>query len=140
MNYNRQKIRLPINKKYKEFMEGFKESSDASYNSSEEDFSWAKKKNNDELKKLYIEYQFKKWKEILNIDFSNKKNYDGPIYLQNIYKIFKEDIFKNDNVIIETNNIIFKEYILKDFEIKLSYELFPDFIIKDINKKTLWKF
>jgi len=73
-------------------------------------------------------------------DFSIKNINNGPTYQQNICKIFKEDIFKNYNVIIENNNIIFKEYILKDFEIKLSYELFPDFIIKDINKKTLWKF
>ena len=40
-------------------MEDFKGPSDVSHNSSEEDFSWANKKDNGELKKLCIEYPFK---------------------------------------------------------------------------------
>ena len=69
-------------------MEDFKGPSDVSHNSSEEDFSWANKKDNGELKKLCIEYPFKKWKETLNIDFSNNKNIYDNLYTYNVFTKF----------------------------------------------------
>ena len=137
MIYIRPKNRISIKKK---FMEDNFNSSDITDSSVDEDYSWIKKKDKENLKKLFIKYQFKKWKNILNINYSdNNKNF-GEEYKANVGKIFKDDIFKNENVIIEEGeNNIFKKYIADDFKFSLSFDIHPDFIVKNIKKENFIK-
>ena len=133
MNYNKPKIRISIKKIFIEDNYG---PSDITNTSIEEDFSWVKKKDKDNLKALYLKYPFKKWKKILNIDYSDKYSDDDSIYQENVAKIFQEDIFKDEEVIIEkNNNKIFQKYIVPDFKIESTYDIHPDFIIKNIKKE-----
>ena len=133
MNYNKPKIRISINKK---FMEDNFSSSAISNASVEEDFSWVKKEDKDNLKTLYLQYPFKKWKKILKIDYLDKYSDDGTTYQENVAKIFQEDIFKDEEVIIEkNNNKIFQKHIVPDYKIESNYDIHPDFIIKNIKKE-----
>ena len=134
---NRPKIKISINKI---FMEDKYNSGDVSENSIEEDYSWANKKDKESLKKLYIKYKFKDWAKLLNIDYSDNSKNLGDEYKNNIGKIFKEDIFKNESVFIEKdNNNIFKKYIMPDFNIEPNIIIQPDFIVKNIKKENFIK-
>ena len=103
------KIKFLINKKFIEMTdEEYKIMSDnkSHLSSKEEDFKWADEETDEsnKLKQLYLQYPFKTWRKIINIDFSNKYN---------VCKIFKEDVFNEEKFLEEdTNSNIIKKYTI----------------------------
>ena len=115
-------------------MEDTNSSSESSYNSNKENFSWATESGNDLVKYSYLHYPFYKWKKILQINYSSKNSDEGKIYQQNIYKILKEDIFKDEEFVNEEDySNYFKEFIDNDKTIDITMK--PDFLIKNISIK-----
>ena len=115
-------------------MEDTNSSSESSYNSKNENFSWATESGNDLVKYSYLHYPFYKWKKILQINYSSKNSDEGKIYQQNIYKILKEDIFKDEEFVNEEDySNYFKEFIDNDKTIDITMK--PDFLIKNISIK-----
>jgi hypothetical protein len=138
MNYNKPKIRISINKK---FMEDNFSSSAISNASVEEDFSWVKKEDKDNLKTLYLQYPFKKWKKILKIDYLDKYSDDDTTYQENVAKIFQEDIFKDEEVKLKKIIIKYFRSILSQI-IKLNQIMTYTQILlsKILKKKNLMKY
>ena len=115
-------------------MEDTNSSSESSYNSKKDNFSWATKSGNDLIKYSYLHYPFYKWKKILQVDYSSKNSDEDKIYQQNIYKILKEDIFKDEEFVNkEDYSNYFKEFIDNDKTIDITMK--PDFLIKNISIK-----
>ena len=147
----KKKIKIKINKNYKENMETDTEKTEnnskttASTEPKEEDFSWAKESNSDLIKE-YIKYPFDEWKTIidklnLNDIIFNKK----LMYQETCCKVLKECVFKGEHFLAENNlkNIDIFPTFLNEKKIKNNKILFdkikPDFIISSISKPNFIK-
>ena len=140
MNFKKPKIRISINKKFKEIMEEDYKSQNANNapTSKEENFEWSEGDNeyNNSLKQLYIKYPFEKWKNILKIDFSDTNIKEGPTYQENVCQILQEDVFKGENFCEETSNSnIIESYIQEELKTNSKIKIFPDFIVKNIKSE-----
>ena len=140
MNLLKKKIKIKINKKFQEKMyykmNSDGERSSSSKNESEvENFNWVDE-NNEFLKRNYIRFPFKLWKEIIekHNDFNNKIIDEGRTYQKVVCDILQYDIFKDEQFereIVEFNK--FLEF-LKNSNLETSdiYNANPDFFVKEI--------
>ena len=127
-----------MSKKFMENMEADEKTlSENSVTTTEEDFSWAINNGNENIKNLYVLFPFEEWKIKLNADFNEKNIIEGPRYQEDVCKIFKEYIFKNEKFISEKlDKEIFKDYTDDNKELSsLNKEIHPDFIVDKMDKK-----